>query len=237
MRREARDIETHSHGGPLPQPVNRRRPERRARAARLARPILATSAAGAAGEINIRKIALALALTVATASPAAAAVTFTLNNVTFQGGGGANGSFTIDDAITAIQDFRVTTTAGTFTSPFGTSNALDTTYAPTNFLPAVAVLSASRTSITFSQTFNGIGQYNFVLDLARALGTGTNGVGVGREEFLFYTRAVTGGQVVGVAAAVPEPATWGLMLAGFAAVGVGSRLHRRARRAGHVARA
>lgn len=50
-----------------------------------------------------------------------------------------------------------------------------------------------------------------------------NGIGSGEAYLNIHTSVVTGGEIRGFLVAVPEPASWALMLIGFGAIGLGIR--------------
>lgn len=54
-----------------------------------------------------------------------------------------------------------------------------------------------------------------------------NGIAARQSYFNLHSASFPGGEIRGQLGAVPEPATWGMMLAGFAAVGIAFRRRRR----------
>lgn len=164
------------------------------------------------------KKALIAALTAGTAMalavPAHAAVIFNLDNVTLVDGGTLTGTFTTSDDLSRLLDFSITSSANSGW-PYG--NFPGVTY---NFGDATSI---DYTSARGFRAMFGTGY----LDIYSALPispTGSTALAqTTAETFEKQTRYLTGGSISAVAAAVPEPATWALMILGFGLVGAAMR--------------
>ena len=170
--------------------------------------------------------ALACMLGAAQASQAAV-IDWTLSNGTFDDGGTFSGTFSFDTVTDAITNWNVTTTG-----------TIGTTYSPTfdaggGFFPTYNNAYDNGTGPTFTQGvfIGGIG-----FDLTN-IALGTPGVvshlsGAETSYIFIYPlggHTVTDGQAVGVlAAGVPEPAEWSLMILGASLAGASLRARRRA---------
>jgi hypothetical protein len=148
-------------------------------------------------------------------APASAAVIFNLVGVTLQGGGTLTGSFTTNDALTAVTAVDITASAGSFGGfPFTayTYNSLPSF----TLLPLVFDVNGPNAGdelrIAFAGQLTASGA-----TLANSYDYRTNA----------GPRAVTAGSVVAAAAAaVPEPATWAMMIVGFGMAGAVLRRRR-----------
>jgi hypothetical protein len=132
------------------------------------------------------------------AGQASANIIYTFSGVTFDDGGNLAGTFTTDDAITALLDFNITTSAGagigfnytTATAAFGSTS-----------LPFILVLTAPLGDIlqvTFSGTLTALGA-------PITIGTFDS-----FEQTLAARRDITAGSVI-IANGAPEPGTIGLL--------------------------
>jgi hypothetical protein len=162
--------------------------------------------------------ALAAGAAMTLAAPAHAAVVFNLDNVMLVDGGTLTGTFTTSDDLSQLLDFSITSSAnsgwpyGNFpgvTYDFDDATSIDYTSArgfraifDTGYLDIYSVLPISLTGST-------------ALDQTTA------------ETFRNQTRYLTGGSISAVATAVPEPATWALMILGFGIVGAAMRKRQR----------
>ena len=155
-----------------------------------------------------RLAALAAAVVaIAAAAPAWAAKVFVLDNVTLEGGGTLTGSFTTNDALTSLESVDITSSmnpAGPFT--FQSFHYNDAALANWVVLPSQGI----------QNSVNGAAQ-QLRLDFFPLTETGAVLLGSSNEyQFTAGRRVVTGGQVVAAAvSAVPEPATWAMMIVGF----------------------
>jgi len=150
----------------------------------------------------------------ATAIPAnAVTLRWTLHDVTFDDGGSATGRFTINSKSGRVTGFDMTTTAG---SAFG---GLHYTSAGDGVLYDIA----GPNSFAFVAGSSGYINLVFV-DPVKTVGVDALAFG----DYTSYEcnncsllRQVTGGFATVVA--VPEPATWGLLVVGFGLVGIAAR--------------
>lgn len=149
-------------------------------------------------------------------TPASAAITFNLDNVNFIGGGTLTGSFTTSDDLSSLLDFSLTTSANVY-NPFYSFTGRTYTLAD-----ATTVLWSSNIGLTatFLSPLSQIG----LLFASPLTVTGTNLVGGDETVFQFGRglRLAIGGSV-SAAPAVPEPATWAMMIGGLALVGFSMR--------------
>ncbi|MFT3976389.1 MAG: PEPxxWA-CTERM sorting domain-containing protein [Sphingomonas bacterium] len=174
----------------------------------------------------MRKLMLAAALsatsTIAMATPASAAILFTLDNAEFFGGGTLTGTFTTNDDFTTLLGMNITASGGH-------NSWANYDYAATSFtLSNVNMPITGPGGIGSAQniTVNMNGEQlklDFVtpvpingslLSMTSAQTQGNN-----------HLRWLASGSVTAtpIAAAVPEPATWALMIVGFGMVGAAMR--------------
>ena len=169
---------------------------------------------------------VATAMTVFAAAPAAQAATFPVGGSNFKASAGPNGTFSgaffnqdiVAGAFTDTFTFTLPTdglgsgTVTTSTNFIGTPNDLDFTSVLIN-----------DTAATITRLANGAFEFaftNMVPITAGRLNTITvTGISRGNGAY--------GGQASFIPSAVPEPATWALMLVGFAMVGATARFRRR----------
>ena len=150
------------------------------------------------------------AVAIASAAPAWAAKTFVLDGVTLQGGGTLTGTFTTDDALTSLVGIDITASAGTW-GP-GVFSAF--TYNNASLADWVSLPTQG-----FRISTAGYAQ-QLRLDFFPLTGTGANLLNTSYEyQSTGGPRAVTGGRAVLQVSAVPEPATWAMMITGFGLVG------------------
>jgi hypothetical protein len=171
--------------------------------------------------------AAAVALGLGAAQAQASIIDWTLSDGTFDDGGTFSGSFSFDDVTDTITQWNVATTFGdgsaaaSYSSPGGCvfifcSSASDNGSGPT-FGNSVFIFDS-----TFELTNIAMGAPGFVAVL-----TGDeSGVSGFPFSFIPFSHTVTAGTATGVLAA-PEPAAWGLMLAGFGLAGATLRARRR----------
>lgn len=152
-------------------------------------------------------------------SPALAVpVTWNLNNVTFTDGGTATGSFTFDDAANAVSTFSIMVAGGN-----------------TDTFPAVTYDNSDAGAFLFNAATFGFSlndstrEIRFVTDAALTSAGGSVNLTSGGLAAECYNcspyRLYASGTLQ--AGAVPEPATWAMMLLGFAGVGFTVRSRRR----------
>lgn len=153
-------------------------------------------------------LTLALALV---ASPVQASVTFTVTG-TYSDGGTLSGTFTTDDALTTVQSTNLTVAGGTgFDSVI--FNQASYISAGTNKLPnSFSLFAGSSVDKSLSLFFSS------ALTLSGATLTSASS---NYQEFV-GTRTIVSGTVTNPDA-VPEPASWAMMLLGFAGIGFAVR--------------
>ena len=140
-----------------------------------------------------------------TAGQALANITYSFSGVTFSDGGTLTGTFTTNDAINSLVNYNITTsTAGLlgFTYTPGTSNSSSTS------LPSLLVLSTPTLDNILQVTFTGLTAAGSPIRI---------GTFDSFEQHLTARRDITAGAAV--AAAVPEPETYGMLLAGLGLLG------------------
>ena len=153
---------------------------------------------------------------IATSAPAWATKTFVLDGVTLQGGGTLTGTFTTDDALDKLLAVNITasaSTVGAYTfSQFTYDNVAQANWVslPTQGFQISTTGSAQQLRLTF----------NPLTDTGATILKNTSY----EYQFTAGSRTVTGGQVVlDAPAAVPEPATWAMMIGGFGLIGAALR--------------
>jgi hypothetical protein len=162
--------------------------------------------------------AAALALLGAAPSAEAAVITWILQDVVFDDGGAAYGSFDYDTDLQTADNFDITTTAGRPVPGFH-YDAATSHFSGAN-LYAYSSLSWCTTGC---EIFLDL-KFEDALDAPGTVALVTGNYGAASSERDVRFRSLTSGSVVGQAA-VPEPAGWALMLAGFG--GLGATLRRR----------
>jgi len=164
--------------------------------------------------------AMAMALSGVAASANAEIITWTLDDVTFSDGATASGFFDYDTATGAAASFDLETTAG------GTLGALHYTTANAQFYVKDYFSSGSLLWVLndFSRYINLAFAGPLTTPGTVALrpgalaGNGSDLSGSWECTNCSTIRDIIGGSVT-TAAAVPEPATWAMMLMGFGALG------------------
>ncbi len=161
----------------------------------------------------VRLLVLALSLS---AGHALANITYTFLGATFNDGGTLNGTFTTNDPRTSLLDYNITTSAGAGGLGFNytTVNSVSTA----GSLPFIIVLDApslANPTNILEVTFSGgllpagapitIGQFDSFEQHTIATTT--------------TARQITAGSVVAGVASVPEPETYGMLLAGLGLLG------------------
>jgi hypothetical protein len=170
------------------------------------------------------KLLLAAALAAASSIPAQAAeVVWSLQGVNFADGGTASGTFTFNADTNTVTNFALSVTGGnTAVFPAFTWDSSTATtvyvglYGGLNFRSTTSLRELRLDPVASLTNAGG----TVALDLDSIFG----GDCYNCDPF----RAFTSGSLVASAAAVPEPATWGMMLAGFGAVGWSMRRRRSA---------
>lgn len=180
----------------------------------------------------MRKAVCALMLIggMAIAVPADASIVFTFGDVSFDiGSGTASGTFTIDDDLLEVTDWSLVTSAGTYFNELGSPIPVaGNTYTTGGF----GALDLPSSQVVFDAADNTrlVLQINFS-DLAKPVLSSV-------QEYpdyhtfrtnSFYLNAPVHSSYVAPSSSVsgvPEPATWTMMLLGFALVGFGIRYRR-----------
>ncbi len=147
-------------------------------------------------------------------APASAAITFNLNNVNFNGGGSLTGSFTTSDDLSTLLDFSITTTANNY-GFFGNFPGATYTLANASNVLWSSVLGLSA---DFSSPISQIG-----LLFAAPLTSNGTALALSDETVVKWNGGIRFATSGTVSAAVPEPATWALMIAGFGIAGASLR--------------
>ena len=174
------------------------------------------------GEVKLARgkqiLAAGAALSIGVAAPGhAAMLTWTLSNVTFSDGGTAGGYFTYDVDTNTFGYLDIVTTNG-------------------------SVLTGFEFNAQWSASHDGVNQYTFYPVWNRYLRFRTESaltdagglIGLITGDYHSYEcancvpeRGIVSGSLI--AAAVPEPTTWGMILLGFAGIGVSIRARRKMR--------
>jgi len=168
--------------------------------------------------------AAALALLGAASSAQAAVITWTLQDVIFDDGGTASGFFDYDTTLGTAENFHITTTDGYRLAGFDYDTSTSYYYGANLFIPNSLFWAASDLHRYILLGFTGSLSTPGTMDLAS--GAVTPDYGYECDACNPY-RAIMGGSVTGSVAAVPEPASWALMLTGFLGAGAALRTARR----------
>lgn len=146
-------------------------------------------------------------------APASAAITFSLDNVNFVLGGSMTGTFTTSDDLSVLEDFSFTTTA----NDYGWLGEFDgATY---TFAAADAIIWSPLVGLSAGYT-SPISQIGLLF--AGPLTTDGTSLLLSDEAVLVFgsgTRIALTGSISAVAAPVPEPATWAMMIGGLGLAG------------------
>lgn len=166
---------------------------------------------------RLRIVAVAPALALAlVASPIHASVVFNVTG-SYSDGGALSGTFTTDDALTTLESTSLTVSGGSLGLDSVIFNDASYITAGTQNLPdSFSLLALSSVNKSLSLVFNS----PLTLSGATLSTTSDN-----YQEFV-GTRTIVSGTVTNAnPVSVPEPASWALMLIGFAAVGLTFRRH------------
>lgn len=149
-------------------------------------------------------------------SAQAASIVWTLSNVTFDDGATASGTFTVDSVTGQTTSVNISTTAGllsAFTYDGMNSQIFSNNLFPNSFLAAHVPNIDRYLNLTFTGLLTAPGSNPLAL-----------GIFPNPSSFECNNCNVVRYAISGLAtAAVPEPATWAMMIAGFGLVGAAMR--------------
>ena len=160
-------------------------------------------------EIIMKKTIFALALACASIAAHADTIQWTLSGVTFDDGGTASGIFSTDSITGGLLSYDLTTTSGTTRAGFHYDTSDSTFYGDNVFADNSFLITANEPfahpylNLAFQNALTGHGVDALVTDVSYEC----DNCGAGRM--------VT----AGVATAVPEPETYGMLLAGLGLMG------------------
>jgi len=158
-------------------------------------------------------------------APASAAITFQLNDVNFSRGGSLTGTFTTSDDLQTLESFSFTSTAndyGWFWGDFPGATYTNTDASSIIWNPEAIFGGLGAGLIATFSPLSSISLF-FQGDLSA---TSDTPLLLSNETVIKWnggTRSATSGSVSPLAAAVPEPATWAMMIGGLALVGFSMR--------------
>ena len=152
---------------------------------------------------NTRAISLIIALTLS-GTALAAPLSWTLSNVSFEDGGILTGTFSTDTSTGAILSFDLTSSGGTTLTSFNYNNANSHSIAGPHFPDSYLIIASDQSryvNLDFDHLLTTAGSFNV-------------NVGLASYECMNCSpyRVVTAGSVT----AIPEPATYALLLVGLA---------------------
>jgi hypothetical protein len=171
-----------------------------------------------------QKIVLAIALAVSATCAQALPVTWTLSDVTFVDDSTASGSFSFDADTNTYLSWNITTTSTVHAYLNGFTSLLGATYSTNALTNASTNWYLNPSALGVQNVAGNRFGLTFLHPLTNAGGTVALGGSKGYEFAGFNSRSITGGSVS--AAAVPEPASYALMLGGLVLV-VGLALRRK----------
>lgn len=168
--------------------------------------------------MKLKVLALVALATSVVSSAANAAVVFNVSG-TFNTGGTLTGTFTTNDAVTQVTGLNLISSAnGSFQ---------ETIYSDLSTIDFQGLPNAFRLTITQSPVKQL--QLAFTTPLTTA-GAAFGGNSFEAQQIIGAGNRLLTGTAARAVAAVPEPATWAMMMVGFGMVGAASRYRRRGAR-------
>ncbi len=159
-----------------------------------------------------RFAALAAAVVaIAAAAPAWAAKTFVLDGVTLEGGGTLTGSFTTNDALTSLEAIDIIASMNDFRGfTFQEFHYNDVGFVYSDHMPTYFSVKTTGFAQELQLYFSPLTDSGATLWANYSF----------EHQVVAGTRQVTAGRVIAAPiSAVPEPATWAMMIVGFGLAG------------------
>lgn len=158
----------------------------------------------------------ASALSLVIAAPAAAAIQFNLQDARFVDNTNLTGSITVSDDLSTLMDFNISVEANT--SVYGTFDAI--TYTKDN----AAITSWNTAQGLWALFSNPFGQLEIYVTAPLTV-DGATLAHTTSDTQTYGSRHLASGElsVLADSPAVPEPATWMMLIAGFGLVGLARR--------------